>query len=200
MASTKTTKTAEMSYVLLLLLGLFCCLGESQRIKPCPHAHGSSGYLTIQDIATDIKEEKARVEGGGVPFPSYSYVICPMTTLSFTDEDLPIEPAFNGTFFSCGVDGLEDGCEIRGGTIQFVISEENFVSGSVAQSTVSFQGIVFSRFTRTAIAITGTEEAVGVTIEDCEFSVSSPTTLTPSVRVRSQSHALLSFRISTALL
>ncbi len=173
-ARTTTTKRAEMSHILLLLLGLFCCSGESQRIKPCPHAHGSSGYLTIQDMATDINEEKKRIEGGGDPFPSYNYVICPMTILTFTEEDPPIQPAFNGTIFMCGVDGLEKGCEIRGGTIQFAISDESFVSGSTiaAQSTVSFQGIVFSRFSRTAIAITGTEEALSVTIEDCEFSVS----------------------------
>lgn len=190
MARAKTTKRVEMSRILLLLLGLFCCSGESQRIKPCPHAHGSSGYLTIQDIATDIKEEKTRIESGGNPFPSYNYVICPMTTLTFNEEDPPIVPAFNGTIFMCGVDGLEKGCEIRGGTIQFAVGEESFLSGSTmaAQFTVSFQGIVFSRFSRTAIAITGTEEALSVTIEDCEFSVSSSATQTRSVRHHGDSH------------
>ena len=167
-------RRTEMGKGVLILLGWFCCLGESQRTSSCPNDPGSTGYLTIGDIVLDIQEEVARIEGGEDPVPPYNYPICQETTLFFNDGDLAIVPALDKSFFTCGEDGLGTGCEIRGGTTQFTVNEENLVSGSILESnfTVTFRGFVFAGFSETSIEITGGQDTVSVTVEDCEFSVS----------------------------
>jgi len=167
-------RRTEMGKGVLILLGWFCCLGESQRTSSCPNDPGSTGYLTIGDIVLDIQEEVARIEGGEDPVPPYNYPICPQTTLLFNAEDLSIAPTLDKSFFTCGEDGLGTGCEIRGGTTQFTVNEENLVSGSILESnfTVTFRGFVFAGFSETSIEITGGQDTVSITFEDCEFSVS----------------------------
>lgn len=169
------TKRAGALHKLVLLLGWLCFEVDAQRTSPCPGTPGSDGYLTVHDIAFDIRDEVGRIEKGGNPRPSYNYVICPKAKLHFNETDFPIAPAFDGTLFSCGNDDLGSACEIHGGGSQFVISEENLVSksGTNAIMTVSFKGIVFSGFSKSAIVITGAEEVVNVSVNDCKFVVRS---------------------------
>ena len=173
MASIRSTRRTGGLHTLLLLLGWICFEGDSQRISPCPGTPGSDGYLTIQDIALDIQDEVGRIEKGGFPLPSYNYAICPKAKLQFNESDLPIAAAFDGTSFTCGDDNSGSGCEIHGGDTQFVISEENLVSksGKAAIMAISFKGIVFSGFSKSAITIAGAEEVVSVSVLDCKFVV-----------------------------
>jgi hypothetical protein len=144
------------------------------RVSPCPGAPSISGYLTIADISLDIRDQATRIKDGADPVPPYRYILCPDTTLTFNDGDESIAPAFDDSFFSCGSDGLGKGCQITGGTTQFIINEDNLVSGSLASNlTVVFQGISYGGFSDTAFQITGTGDVVFVEFEDCSFVVSS---------------------------
>lgn len=148
---------------------------EESGVTPCPNDPSIVGYVTIAGIAQDILEETTRINNGAAPSPPYDYVICPGTTLTFNDGDTTIVPAFHDSTFSCGVDGLGMGCQIAGGTTQFIIAEENLVSGSEVASnfTVAFLGISFGGFSETAFQISGTGNVVAVEYEDCFFIVSS---------------------------
>lgn len=173
MASTRLIRRMGAWSRLFLLLGWFCCNGDSQRISPCPGAPGKNGYLTILDITLDIRDEKDRIDKGGAPRSRYNYVICPQAKLQFNKNDLPIAPSFDETSFSCGEEDSGTGCEIHGGDSQFIISEKNLVSrsGIPTKMTVSFKRIHFAGFSKSAITVTGTEEVVSVSVHDCKFVV-----------------------------
>jgi hypothetical protein len=159
-----------------LLIGLsFGTLGKSERLHPCPGNPASAGYLSVQDIMQDVEDEKIRIEKGGNQLPRYDYAICPNTTLTFKGIDKPIELAFDEIFITCGVFGFDSGCEFNGGDIQFLVKEYFLVSESSARNnvSVSFQGITFTGFSKTAIAIIGAEDLVSAAIENCVFMVRS---------------------------
>jgi hypothetical protein len=162
-------------FITLLMVLSLCKLGKSERIHPCPGNPASAGYLTVKDIMLDVEDEKARIEKSGDQSPRYDYAICPNTTLTFQDIDKPIELTFDETYITCGVFGFDTGCEFHGGEIQFLVDEYFLVSESGLRNNVSvtFQGITFSGFSKTAIAIIGAEAVVGATIENCSFMVSN---------------------------
>jgi hypothetical protein len=148
-------------------------LGISQRIHPCPGNPSSAGYLTVQDILLDIEDENTRIERDGDQLPRYDYAICPNTTLTFHGIDKPIELAFEETYITCGVFGFDTGCEFHGGDLQFLVTEHSLPeTNSRRNVSVTFQGITFTGFSKTAIAIIGTKDSVGATMENCSFLVS----------------------------
>jgi hypothetical protein len=173
MASIRLTRWNGACHQLVLFLGWFCCLGDSQRVSPCPGAPGYDGYLAVKDITLDIGDEIERIKKGGAPLPRYEYVICPQAKLLFNNSDFPIAPAFDETYFSCGEGDSGTRCEIHGGDTQFIISEKNLVSksGMPKKMTVSFKGIAFAGFSKSAIAVTGAEEVISVSVHDCQFAV-----------------------------
>jgi hypothetical protein len=157
--------------VAALMVVLLCKSVDSQRTDPCPSNPAISGYITVENINLDIQDEVDKVANGTDPVTPYLYPLCPDTTLLFNDGDGPIQPRLDASF-TCGIDGTATGCEIRGGTTQFLLRADAAFNDS-GLSNVTISGIRFTGFTDTSIGIFGSEGmTAGVLLENCEWTVS----------------------------
>ena len=86
----------------------------------CPNDPSLRGYVSIEDMNEDMKQERAMM---GAPQDRYLFRICPGTTLKVSQ---PLVPILDRVEFVCGRAGnSRDNCTFQGGTIQVMLPGTN---------------------------------------------------------------------------
>ena len=142
-----------------------------QSIVPCPNSPGGnvSGYVTIEDMNKDMRQELDIIRMGNGDLAPYIFVLCPDTLFNVTTE--PLLPLLSGAVFTCGLEGDPAlNCLFVGGADQIVIENPADDVPNYNLESISFMGITFTSFTNAAITGTATVPTT-VGLYNCNFDV-----------------------------
>jgi len=173
-----TIDAARLLYLFLLTSGVTGQF-QQQNAVPCPDNADIIGYTSVDSLREDMQAETDRIAAGGVPEPSYDFVICPgPTQITFTDNE-PLIPTLNRVTIRCG--DLAQSCFFEGGTEQILIKDSE-IDGYPLEE-VSIIGMTFSGFS--GAAMTGdASESTRVNIFDSTFTVSDGNSMGVGMGVR----------------
>ena len=173
------------------LFGALVPLASAQYDNERDCAQGGRGYARVDELNADILAERGRIEEGGDPRPSYSYVLCPNTSFDTSTE--PIVPALDNMVIGCGTDlSSANTCVLVGGPNQIQI--DSFSNSGYPVTSVLLQGITFTDFSEAAVTGPNANDSTTVSLEDVIFQVCPCKCLPPlSVSFEISHFCLLSF-------
>lgn len=139
------------------------------RQVPCPGYPSIRGYISIQDINNDMRDEVDRTMQDSPPSAPYMLSLCPGIT--FDTNETPLLPVLDNAIITCG--GFDSGygsepCVISGGEVQILI--ENHAIPGYNLTSVSIEGMIFENFSGASIVARG-ESSTKVLVTNSQWLV-----------------------------